>query len=263
MTWRFQATVLVLILTVVSALPVAAQSTGSSLRGYVKDEQGGVLPGVTVTATSPDMISPASGVTDGEGYFRLINLPPGTYTITAELAGFSIFKRQEILLRAAVNFQVDVTMKIGTLSETVTVSGESPMLEVSKPGNILHIDGEFQKAMPLAARRNWSDFLEQTPGVHSRPFDDGSGRAVYFGHATEHFAHVVQLEGMQAGNYFDFQLTYIQMGSDMIQDTQVKTGGSDASTPMGTGLAINVITKSGGNTFKGTAARASVCPGGV
>ena len=127
------------------------------------------------------------------------------------------------------------------------------MLEVSKPGNILNIDGEFQKQMPLAARKNWTDFLEQTPGVHSRPFDDGSGRSVYFGHATEHFAHVVQLEGMQAGNYNDFQLTYVQMGSDMIQDTQVKTGGSDASTPMGTGLAINVITKSGGNSFRGTA----------
>ncbi len=107
--------------------------------------------------------------------------------------------------------------------------------------------------MPLAARRNWTDFLEQTPGVHSRPFDDGSGRAVYFGHSTEHFAHVVQLEGMQAGNYNDFQLTYVQMGSDMLQDIQVKTGGSDAGTPMGTGLAINVITKSGGNAFKGTA----------
>ena len=144
-------------------------------------------------------------------------------------------------------------MSLGTLNETITVTGESPMLEVSKPGNVLNIDGEFQKQMPLAARKNWTDFLEQTPGVHSRPFDDGSGRSVYFGHATEHFAHVVQLEGMQAGNYNDFQLTYVQMGSDMIQDTQVKTGGSDASTPMGTGLAINVITKSGGNSFKGTA----------
>lgn len=157
------------------------------------------------------------------------------------------------MLRAAVNFQVDVVMQVGAISETITVSGESPMLEVSKPGNVLNIDGEFQKALPLAARRNWTDFLEQTPGVHSRPFDDGSGRSVYFGHATEHFAHVVQLEGMQAGNYNDFQLTYVQMGSDMIQDTQVKTGGSDAATPMGTGLAINVITKSGGNTFRGTA----------
>ena len=230
-----------------------AQSTGSSLRGYIKDGQGGVLPGVTVTATSPNLITPSTGVTDETGYYRLINLPPGDYTVTAELAGFRSSQRQGILLRAAVNFQVDIVLELGTVAETITVTGDSPMLEVTKPGNILNIDGEFQKQMPLAARKNWTDFLEQTPGVHSRPFDDGSGRSVYFGHATEHFAHVVQLEGMQAGNYNDFQLTYVQMGSDMIQDTQVKTGGSDAGTPMGTGLAINVITKSGGNTFRGTA----------
>jgi hypothetical protein len=235
-----------------SVLVVEAQTTGSSLRGNVRDNQGGVLPGVSITARSPDMIQPATAVTDAEGYYRLINLPPGEYTITAELPGFSTYKRDGILLRAAVNFQVDITMSLGTLAETITVTGESPMLEVSKPGNVLNIDGEFQKQMPLAARKNWTDFLEQTPGVHSRPFDDGSGRSVYFGHATEHFAHVVQLEGMQAGNYNDFQLTYVQMGSDMIQDTQVKTGGADASTPMGTGLAINVITKSGGNSFRGT-----------
>ncbi len=230
-----------------------AQTTGSSLRGYVKDDQGAVLPGVTVVATSPTMIQSASAVTDETGYYRVINLPPGDYTVSAELQGFAPYKREGIVLRAAVNFQVDITLALGTVAETITVRGESPMLEVSKPGNILNIDGEFQKQMPLAARKNWTDFLEQTPGVHSRPFDDGSGRSVYFGHATEHFAHVVQLEGMQAGNYNDFQLTYVQMGSDMIQDTQVKTGGNDAATPMGTGLAINVITKSGGNSFRGTA----------
>jgi hypothetical protein len=244
---------ILLVVWMASVLVVEAQTTGSSLRGYVKDNQGGVLPGVAITATSPDMIQPATAVTDATGYYRLINLPPGEFAISAELQGFAPYKRDGILLRAAVNFQVDITMSLGTLAETVTVTGESPMLEVSKPGNVLNIDGEFQKQMPLAARKNWTDFLEQTPGVHSRPFDDGSGRSVYFGHATEHFAHVVQLEGMQAGNYNDFQLTYVQMGSDMIQDTQVKTGGSDASTPMGTGLAINVITKSGGNAFRGTA----------
>jgi hypothetical protein len=244
---------ILLLVASMASVPFAEAQTGSSLRGYVKDDQGGVLPGVTVTATSPDMIQPATAVTDATGYYRLINLPPGEYSVTAELTGFSTYTRDKIVLRAAVNFQVDITMAIGTLNETITVSGDSPMLEVSNPGNVLNIDGEFQKQMPLAARKNWTDFLEQTPGVHSRPFDDGSGRSVYFGHATEHFAHVVQLEGMQAGNYNDFQLTYVQMGSDMIQDTQVKTGGSDAATPMGTGLAINVITKSGGNSFRGTA----------
>lgn len=245
--------VAVLTTVVLAAGAGLAEAQSGSLRGYVRDEQGGALPGVTVTATSPDIISPATGVTDAEGYYRLLNLPPAEYSITAELAGFATFKREGIVLRAGATFQVDLELKVGTLEETITVSGDSPMLEVSKPGNVFNIDGEFQKNLPISARKNWTDFLEQTPGVHSRPFDDGSGRMVYFGHSTEHFAHVVQLEGMQAGNYNDFQLTYVQMGSDMIQDTQVKTGGADASTPMGTGLAINVITKSGGNQFRGSA----------
>ena len=203
---------ILLLVASMASVPFAEAQTGSSLRGYVKDDQGGVLPGVTVTAKSPDIIQPATAVTDATGYYRLINLPPGEYAVTAELPGFSTFTRDKIVLRAAVNFQVDITMAIGTLAETITVTGDSPMLEVSNPGNVLNIDGEFQKQMPLAARKNWTDFLEQTPGVHSRPFDDGSGRSVYFGHATEHFAHVVQLEGMQAGNYNDFQLTYVQTG---------------------------------------------------
>src|SRR5205823_13241027 len=81
-------------------------------------------------------------------------------------------------------------------------------------------------------------------------------RMVYFGHGTEHFAHVVQLEGAIASNYQDAQITYVAMGADMVDDVQVKTGGIDASAPMGTGLNINVVTKSGGNTFKGSAAYA-------
>ena len=109
------------------------------------------------------------------------------------------------------------------------------MVEVCRPGNVLNIDGEFQRLMPIQARRNWSDFLELTPGIISRGFDDGSGRQVYFGHGTEHFAHVLQLEGMIASNYHDAQVTYVAMGTDMIEDVQVKTGGVDASSPMGVG----------------------------
>ena len=147
-------------------------------------------------------------------------------------------------------------MQLSTIQETVTVTGDSPMIEVNKASNVLNIDGEFQRAMPIQARRNYSDFLELTPGVISRGFDDGSGRQVYFGHATEHFAHVLQLEGTIASNYHDAQLTYVSMGADMVADTQVKTGGVDAAEPMGTGLVMNIITKSGGNTFRGSAAYA-------
>jgi hypothetical protein len=251
---RSRQIVLSLVLVLLAAAVAAPQTGQGSLRGYVKDEQGGALPGVTISATSPALIQPATAVTDADGAYRLINLPPGSYTIKAELTGFATYRHEDVLLRAGATFQVDVVMKIGTLQETVTVAGESPMLEVSKPSNVLNISGDFQREMPIAARRNWSDFLELTPGVHSRPFDDGSGRMVYFGHATEHFAHVIQLEGAIASNYQDAQVTYVAMGADMIDDIQVKTGGVDASAPMGTGLNINVITKSGGNTFKGSGA---------
>ena len=236
------------------ASTAAAQSGLGGLRGAVTDQQGAGLPGVTVTATSPDVLRPQSDVTNERGEYRLNNLPPGTYALTAELAGFATFRREGILVRVGATFAVDVTMQLSTVQETVTVTGESPMIEVDKPGNVLNIDGEFQRLMPLQARRNYSDFLELTPGVISRGFDDGSGRQVYFGHATEHFAHVLQLEGTIASNYHDAQLTYVSMGADMVQDIQVKTGGVDASSPMGVGLVMNIVTKSGGNTFKGSGA---------
>src|SRR5438445_10602666 len=118
------------------------------------------------------------------------------------------------------------------------------MLEVSRPSNVLNISGEFQREMPIQARRNWSDFLEITPGVHSRPLDHGSGRMVYFGRGTEHFAHVVQLEGAIASNYQDAQITYVAMGADMIADTQVNTGAVDASAPIVVGLNLDASPKS-------------------
>jgi hypothetical protein len=200
------------------------------------------------------MLGPQTALTNERGEYRLINLPPGTFSMTAELTGFATFRREGILLRAGATFQVDVTMQLSTLQETVTVTGDSPMIEVDKASNVLNIDGEFQRLMPIQARRNYSDFLELTPGVISRGFDDGSGRQVYFGHATEHFAHVLQLEGTIASNYHDAQLTYVSMGADMVADTQVKTGGVDAAEPMGTGLVMNIVTKSGGNTFRGSGA---------
>ncbi|MGH9323654.1 MAG: TonB-dependent receptor domain-containing protein [Vicinamibacteria bacterium] len=231
----------------------SAQTGDASLRGYVRDESGAILPGATITATSSAIMAPRNVVSDSAGYYRILNLPPGTYVLTADLSGFSDFRQEGIVLRADASFSVDISMSISGVEETVTVTAETPMLEIAKPSNILNVDGEFQREMPIQARRNWSDFLELTPGVNARPFDDGSGRMVYFGHATEHFAHIIQIEGMNAAAYDDSQLTYIGMGADMIEDVSVKTGGVTADEPLGTGLVMNVITKSGGNEFSGSA----------
>jgi hypothetical protein len=245
---------LILLLTFFVAAAAVAQDDGS-LRGYITDDTGAALPGVTVTAASNVLIGGSrTAVTDGSGYYRLINLPPGDYTLTAELASFAIYRREGIVVRPGVTLSVDIGMQLSSVQETITVTAETPMLDIARPSNVLNIEGEFMQDMPIQSRRNWSDFLELTPGVNARPFDDGSGRMVYFGHATEHFAHVSQLDGMTFGGYQDFQLTYMGLPADAIEDNSVKTGGVDASNPTGTGLVINLVTKSGGNNFSGSAA---------
>src|SRR5207248_11500464 len=130
------------------AINAAAQSGDGSLRGVVKDEQGAVMPGATVTATSPELLTPAAGTCEADGSYRLSNLPPGTYTLTAELSGFRTVRKEGILLRAGATFQVDFTLAVGAVEETITVTGESPMLEVTKPSNVLNIDAAFQKEVP-------------------------------------------------------------------------------------------------------------------
>ena len=173
-------TALALILAT-SGLAFSQAGTGS-LRGSVRDGSGAVLPGVTVTISSDTLMSSRVAVSDGSGNYRVPNLPPGTYSVLAELSGFASYLQERVILRAGSNFNVDVTMRIGGVEETITVTADTPMLEIASPGNIMNVDGEFQREMPIQARRNWSDFLELTPGVNARPFDDGSGRISDRGH---------------------------------------------------------------------------------
>ncbi len=231
-----------------------AQTGDGSLRGYVKDEQGGVLPGVTVTGTSPALQAPVVGVTDSTGYYRLNNLPPGTFTVAAELAGFSTTRREGIVIRAGLTFTVDIEMKVGALSETITVAGDSPMIETSKPTSTLNMDGELLRAAPVTSRRLFSDVLDVAPGVGSRNVDDGVGRRAYYFHGSHIYAHAFQLEGAPASAYIDAAAHSMGMGGDTIQDVEVKLGGMDASAPSSTGVVMNIVTPSGGNTFKGSLA---------
>lgn len=160
----FLACVLAIGVVVLPAFPAEAQTGDGSLRGYVKDNQGGVLPGVTVTAHSPALLAPVSGVTDNTGYYRLLNLPPGTYALTAELIGFSTYRREGIIMRAGITFTIDVQMQLGNLAETITVSAESPMIETGRPTSVLNIDGELIRAAPITSRRLFSDALDLAPG---------------------------------------------------------------------------------------------------
>src|ERR1700687_1279097 len=109
---------LLVVTAIVVATHASAQTGDGSLRGYVKDQQSGVLPGVTVTATSAALLAPVASVTDSAGYYRLNNLPPGTYVLTADLTGFAIYKREGILMRAGSTFSVDIEMTLSSVQES-------------------------------------------------------------------------------------------------------------------------------------------------
>jgi outer membrane receptor protein involved in Fe transport len=231
----------------------AQVSADGSIRGIVRDEQGGVLPGVSVTASSPSAPRPVLVVSDDEGNYRLLNLVPGECVVTAELQGFSRTERRGLVIAAGLNITVDLALKIGGLGETLEVKGDTPMLESEKSSKTVNISGDLQRALPLTARKDFSDFLEVTPGVTARGFDQASGGQVYMVRGTDIESHVTLIDGADMGSFRqNWAGLYIGLSTDATQDVQVKTGGSDAASPIATGAITQVATKSGTNELKGT-----------
>ena len=122
------------------AFAPAAAYAQASIQGVVRDTSGAVLPGVTVEASSPVLLEKVrSAVTDGSGQYQIIQLLPGTYTVTFTLPGFATFKRDQIELSGSFVASLNAEMKVGELAETITVSGQTPLVDVPYeqlcPGN--------------------------------------------------------------------------------------------------------------------------------
>src|SRR5258705_2684158 len=128
--------------------PAAADAQGSIV-GLVKDASGAVLPGVTIEAASPALIEKVrSVVTNGTGQYRIENLRPGTYTVTFTLPGFSTVKREGIELTGAFVATVNADLRVGSIEETITVSGETPVVDVQSTTRQRVIDRENLHTIP-------------------------------------------------------------------------------------------------------------------
>lgn len=241
-----------LLLLCVAPLAIAQISTEGGVRGSVKDAQGGALPGVTLTASSPSIPAPFTTLSDGEGVYRFASLPPGDYTITAELSGFARLVRSDVQVRAGRNIALDISMKVGGIEETVQVTADSPLLEVQKATTSVNIDGELQRVLPLTSRKQFADFLEVTPGIVARAGDATGGGQIYFLRGGELENHVIQMDGADMGSFRQNRPDrLLTMNTDSVADVQVKTGGIDASSPLGSGAVINVATKTGTDRIQG------------
>lgn len=239
------------LLLMLYATSAVAQTTEGSIRGYVRDEQGGVLPGVTLTATSAGVTTPRVAVSDSEGFYRLLNLPPAEYTIRAELQGFAKFARPNLVVHAGLNLGVDVTMKLGAVSETVTVSADTPLIDTKQATQAVSVSGDVVQSLPLGPQKHWSEFIRFSPGAVSRDATNNQA-PVFYVHGSGIVSSSTLIDGADMTSAINPWLGYTALPSDTVADVQLKTSGLDASAPLGMGLAANVVTKSGSNAFKGS-----------
>src|SRR5207248_3146916 len=224
-------------------------STTGTINGKVADSSGAVLPGVTVSATSASLMGVQTSVTDAGGNYRFPALPPGTYTVTFELPGFNTLKRENIQISMGFTAAVNVELAVASLTETVTVTGDSPVIDTSNTRVQQNFKLEALQEIPNA-RDMWS-LLAVTPSVQMARIDVGGNRA---GTQTTYTAYGysgqnrVLVEGINttegtsgAGFYFDY-------GS--FEEVFLGTIGQGVEMPT-PGVQRQFLGKSGGNIIQG------------
>lgn len=240
------------VLAVLAAAPLFAQggagSTGT-IQGQVVDESMGVLPGVTITATGSAMLGAQTATSGPDGHYRFVGLPAGTYKLSFEMPGFGKVNRDGIVIGIGFTANVNVTMKVKSMEEELTVTGESPVVDTTATRVQTNFDKQMLDSLPNA-RDMWS-LLAETPAITLNRFDVGGSTA---GTQTTYLAYgnggqnrpliegINTTEGTSAaGFYFDY-------GS--FDQVIVGAAANSAEMPSG-GVLTNFVGKSGGNEFRG------------
>jgi hypothetical protein len=249
---RRYLTAAALALCAVVLLPSLAHAQ-AQIVGQVRDESGGVLPGVTVEVTSPVMIEKSrTGVTDDQGRYRFEALRPGTYRVSFTLVGFATVVREDVEVPSAVVITLNADMKVGALEETITVSGETPQIDVQQASRTQVITRDIIDALPVS--RNVMSIGVLSPGVRPGTPDIGGSRMTeqvglrahgLAGNDAEQLVEGMSIQSLEGASqsYFD----------DMLQsEITVMTSAIPADTSGG-GIRMNSVLKDGGNIFSGAA----------
>jgi len=230
----------------------AGQQNTANIIGQIKDESGGALPGVTVTAKSPSLqVSELSVVTDERGEYRLSPLPVGVYSVEYSLEGFTAVKREGVQLTIGFTARLDEVLKVGAMEESVTVSGASPVVDVSSSASTTKLNRETLEILPTG-RSGINDLLAQAPGTRGEYGTGGSNMNTNpsfraFGQSNEYWS---TLEGVVTtpplvggpGNFYDYSA---------FDESVVQTIANDAEMPR-RGVYLASVVKSGGNELHGS-----------
>jgi hypothetical protein len=244
-----------LILSLVVALPAGAQETRGNISGTVKDSTG-VIPGATVKITSTDTGASQDLITNSSGYFEAPLMQPGDYAITVEMTGFKKLSRTGIVLAVGQRLEIPLTLELGAISETITVTGEAPLLDTNSVASAQTFDTRMVEGLPMIS--NMPIMLTRfAQGVNpatnqslvSQGFVDGTTTAA--GSAVGGVgSNTYSIDG--ASNGSTGRRIATSPNSDMIEEMRVESSNFDASIGHGTGLQISMMTKAGANQYRGT-----------
>jgi hypothetical protein len=246
--------VTVLIVMLAGMLLIPSPARAQSLAGAVRDASGAVLPGVTVEASSPALITKVrTSVTDDAGQYRIPDLPPGTYKITFSLVGFTMVVREGVELTGGGVMTIGADMQVGSLEESITVTGESPVVDVQTARQQQVISGEVLRALP--ASRGYGNYVAAIPALQATGFGGGAQPTTNFftargGRSNE---GLIQIDGMNVGGPSNGGgVSGYMYDMSNSSEVQVSISGGLGESDRG-GPAFNIIPKTGGNTFSGIA----------
>jgi hypothetical protein len=240
MKWKRIVPLIALVCAIVgTTTPLLAQAVQTSaLTGTVKDSSGGVLPGVTVSVSSPQQVGGVqTAVTDSQGVYRFPALHPGVYEMETTLAGFRTIKRADVVLALGTTTTIDVTLSVAAVSETVQVTGESPVVDVKSSASNTQLTDALLQNLPTG--RFQPDVINLTPGVTS---------SVAFGGTAGSNALLmdgVDVSDPESGTPWSF------FNYNWVEQVQVVSLGANAEYGEFTGVAANSIIRSGSNKFTG------------
>jgi hypothetical protein len=232
-------------------LPTAAWAQ-ATIAGEVRDTSGAVLPGVLVEATSPALIEKVrTATTDGAGRYRIENLQPGLYTVTFSLAGFTNFVRDQLQVSGTGVITVNGELRVGGVQESITVTGETPVVDITSTKREVTLDNETMRALPSV--RSYSYLLTTVPGLQTNVNNVSTGPvfAIFPIHGGRGVESRLTVEGMNisnppGGNQPPNYIADIGNAAEVSMTTSGGLGESETA-----GLTMNIIPRQGGNSMSG------------
>src|SRR5262245_51461487 len=234
---------------VFSVAPLFAQNAGSTIHGTVKDESGAAVPGVTVTIESPELqVGKMTMVSEGDGGYRFGDLPSGTYKITFERPGFKTVVQNDFKLAIGFVSRVDATMAVGGLEETITVSGASPVVDLTTTTTSTNLTRQVLDSVPVG--QGLLNLYAMTPGLTTQQIDVGDslvGKRTASENYGPAFNSTIRIDGIDIA---DGTNSGVYQSSITLDEVQIRTSGNDAEVSV-PGSAMVAVIKSGSNQFHG------------